>query len=95
MGREHFAVGIHKPRPSLTCPLYRRKIRVNAWPNHLALPDGRVAIENSKHQGDFNSLTIPEGGGPLSYSILCGLTMFAGILIARKQRCTVLSAHSS
>ncbi|MGA8735359.1 MAG: hypothetical protein WB558_15690 [Terriglobales bacterium] len=52
-------------------------------------------IENSKHQGDFNTMMVAEGGSRLSYGMLSGLTMLAGILIARKKRPSGDSAQSS
>jgi len=40
-------------------------------------------IDKGQKVGNFN---VPEGGTPLSYLMLCGLAMFAGILTSRKQR---------
>jgi hypothetical protein len=51
-------------------------------------------IGNWSNQGEFNYLSVPEGGTPLAFLMLSGLAMFAGILIAGKQRrlsCTVRS----
>jgi hypothetical protein len=45
-------------------------------------------IRNRRNQGDFNYISVPEGGTPLSYLMLSGIAMFAGILISEKQRCT-------
>lgn len=51
-------------------------------------------IENAKHQGDFKYLAVSEGGSPLFYPMLCGLAVFAGVLISRKQRRAALTAAS-
>jgi hypothetical protein len=53
------------------------------------------AIGNRRKQGDFNYISVPEGGTPLSYLMLSGIAMFAGILIYGKQRRTRRIAQSS
>src|SRR5271155_4460827 len=45
-------------------------------------------IDNWKNQGDFNYLQVPEGGTPLSFLMLSGLALFAGILVSGKRRRT-------
>jgi hypothetical protein len=52
-------------------------------------------IGNRRKQGDFNYISVPEGGTPLSYLMLSGIAMFAGILIYGKQRRTRRIAQSS
>jgi hypothetical protein len=52
-------------------------------------------IGNRRTQGDFNYISVPEGGTPLSYLMLSGIAMFAGILIYGKQRRTRRIAQSS
>jgi hypothetical protein len=51
------------------------------------------AISNRRHQGDFNYISVPEGGTSLSYLVLSGIAMFAAILISGKHRRT--SSHYS
>ena len=52
-------------------------------------------IGNRRKQGDFNYISVPEGGTPSSYLMLSGIAMFAGILIYGKQRRTRRIAQSS
>jgi hypothetical protein len=52
-------------------------------------------IGNRRKQGDFNYISVPDGGTPLSYLMLSGIAMFAGILIYGKQRRTRRIAQSS
>lgn len=55
--------------------------------------DGKIG--NRRNQGDFNYISVPEGGTPLSFLTLSGIAMFAGILIYGKQRRTRRIAQSS
>ena len=55
--------------------------------------DGKIG--NRRHQGDFNYISVPEGGTSLSYLMLSGIAMFAGILIYGEQRRTRRIAQSS
>jgi len=43
-------------------------------------------VSNWQNQGNFNYLSVPEGGASLSYLTLSGLVIFAGILKSGKQR---------
>ena len=43
-------------------------------------------IYKGKNGGDFKYASVPEGGTPLSYLMLSGFVMLAGILISRKRR---------
>jgi hypothetical protein len=51
-------------------------------------------IANRQDKGKFN-LQVPEGGTPLSYLVLSGLAVFAGILMSGKRRRTTRSAESA
>jgi hypothetical protein len=51
-------------------------------------------IRNRSNQGDFNYISVPEGGTPLSYLVLSGIAMFAWILISGKQCRTRRTAQS-
>jgi hypothetical protein len=53
-------------------------------------------IYNWKNQGgDFNYLSVPEGGAKLSYLILSAIAVFGGILISGKQRRITQATHRS
>jgi hypothetical protein len=52
-------------------------------------------IYNWKNGGNFNYLSVPEGDAPLSYLLLSGFAMLAGILISGKHRRTARLAESS
>jgi hypothetical protein len=54
--------------------------------NGQYLDFGGIETQNRQNQGDFNYLSVPEGGTPLSYLMLSGVAMFAGIFISRKRR---------
>lgn len=43
-------------------------------------------IYNWQNQGDFNYLSVPEGGAKLAYLMLSALAMFGGIFLSGKQR---------
>jgi hypothetical protein len=45
-------------------------------------------ISNWQNQGGFSYMSVPEGGTELSYLMLSGFAIFAGILIAGKRRRT-------
>ena len=51
-------------------------------------------ISNWKNKGDFNYLSVPEGGAELTYMMLSGVALFGGILISGKRR-TTRSSRSS
>jgi hypothetical protein len=51
-------------------------------------------IGNRRTQGDFNYISVPEGGTPLSYLVLSGIAMFAAILISGKHRRTRRTVQS-
>ena len=44
-------------------------------------------IYKGKNGGEFKYASVPEGGTPLSYLMLSGFVMLAGILISGKRRC--------
>jgi hypothetical protein len=44
------------------------------------------SIANFWNQGKFSSMSMPEGETPLSYLMLSGFAMFAGIAVASKRR---------
>jgi hypothetical protein len=52
-------------------------------------------IYKGRKGGDFNYMSVPEGGTPLSYLMLSGFAILAGILISGKRRRTLRTAHSS
>jgi hypothetical protein len=52
-------------------------------------------IYNWKNDGDFNYLSVPEGGAVLSYLTLSGFAMLAGILISGKRRRAMCAAQSN
>jgi hypothetical protein len=52
-------------------------------------------IYKGREGGDFNYLSVPEGGNPLTYLMLSGFAILAGILISGKRRRTLRTAHSS
>jgi hypothetical protein len=52
------------------------------------------AISNWRHQGDFNYISVPEGGTSLSYLVLSGIAMFAAVLISGKLRRTGRTVQS-
>jgi hypothetical protein len=52
-------------------------------------------IYKGRKGGDFNYLSVPEGGTPLSYLMLSGFAILAGILISGKRRSALYTAHSS
>jgi hypothetical protein len=52
-------------------------------------------IYNRKNSGDFHYSSVPEGGAPLSYLVLSGFAIFAGILMSGKHRPTARHAQSS
>ena len=51
-------------------------------------------IRNRRNQGDFNYISVPEGGTSLSYLVLSGIAMFAAILISGKHRRTRRTVQS-
>jgi hypothetical protein len=52
------------------------------------------SIANWQNQKGNFDLSVPEGGTPLSYLMLSGLAVFAGILISGKQRRAKRTAQS-
>lgn len=52
-------------------------------------------IANWRQQGKFDYSSIPEGGTPLSYLMMSGLAVLAGILISGKQRRISRTTQSS
>src|SRR5579863_3692492 len=53
-------------------------------------------IYNWKYQGgDFNYLSVPEGGTTPTYLMLSGFAILAGLLISEKRRRALRTAHSS
>jgi hypothetical protein len=52
-------------------------------------------IYKGRKGGDFNYMSVPEGGTPLPYLMLSGFAILAGILISGKHRRTLRTAHSS
>jgi hypothetical protein len=52
-------------------------------------------VSNWQYQGNFNYLSVPEGGAMLSYLLLSGMAVFAGILMSTKQRRLIRVAQSS
>jgi hypothetical protein len=53
------------------------------------------SISNWKGDGKSDFFAVPEGGTPLSYLMLSGLAIFAGILISGKQRRPARTAQPS
>lgn len=51
-------------------------------------------ISNWKNKGNFDYLSVPEGGAELTYMMLSGIVVFGGILISGKQRRTSRSSQS-
>ena len=51
-------------------------------------------ISNWQNKGDFNYLSVPEGGAELTYMMLSGVALFAGIVFSGKQRRATRSSHS-
>lgn len=51
-------------------------------------------IANWQNKGSFNYLSVPEGGAELTYMMLSGIALFAGILVSGKQRRAARSSHS-
>jgi hypothetical protein len=48
-----------------------------------------------KQGGDFNYLSVPEGGAKLTYLMLSAIAVFGGILISGKQRRITQATHRS
>lgn len=43
-------------------------------------------IFNQRNDGNFNYLSVAEGGNSLAYLMLCGIALFASIVASRKRR---------
>jgi hypothetical protein len=52
-------------------------------------------ISNWQNQGNFNYLSVPEGGAMLGYLLLSGMAVFAGILMSDKKRRLMRVTQSS
>src|SRR5579863_4971140 len=52
-------------------------------------------ISNWQNQGNFNYMSVPEGGAIMSYLLLSGLAVFGGIFLSGRQRRVARVARSS
>jgi hypothetical protein len=52
-------------------------------------------IHKGRKGGDFNYMSVPEGGTSLPYLMLSGFAILAGILISGEQRRALRTAHSN